>query len=223
MADPGLELRAVCFAYGDWQVAYDLQIERGCFAALIGASGGGKSTLLALVAGFEAALSGEILVNGVDVTNRAPAQRPIMTLFQEHNLFPHLDAQRNVGLGLDPGLRLSREQNRDVAEALERVGLAGKEQRLPRNLSGGERQRVAIARALVMRRELLLLDEPFAALGPALRRDMLDLVDTLRRDTGMTVVMVSHDPGDARRVAQTTAFVHEGHILASSPTGELLD
>ncbi|MBT6510698.1 MAG: ATP-binding cassette domain-containing protein, partial [Rhodospirillaceae bacterium] len=118
---------------------------------------------------------------------------------------------------------LSREQNRDVAEALERVGLAGKEQRLPRNLSGGERQRVAIARALVMRRELLLLDEPFAALGPALRRDMLDLVDTLRRDTGMTVVMVSHDPGDARRVAQTTAFVHEGHILASSPTGELLD
>ncbi|MBT6512425.1 MAG: ATP-binding cassette domain-containing protein, partial [Rhodospirillaceae bacterium] len=108
MADPGLELRAVCFAYGDWQVAYDLQIERGCFAALIGASGGGKSTLLALVAGFEAALSGEILVNGVDVTNRAPAQRPIMTLFQEHNLFPHLDAQRNVGLGLDPGLRLSR-------------------------------------------------------------------------------------------------------------------
>ena len=107
--------------------------------------------------------------------------------------------------------------------ALARVGLEGKERRLPKALSGGERQRVAIARALVMRRPLLLLDEPFAALGPALRRGMLDLVDRLRRDTGMTVLMVSHHPADARQVADTTAFVHEGRILASGPTEALLD
>ncbi len=223
MFAPGLELRGLRFARGDWDVACDLAVARGAFAALIGASGAGKTTLLALTAGFEEPAAGTVLVNGRDVTGLAPAERPITTLFQEHNLFAHLDAWRNVALGVDPGLRLSAEQRAEVMEALARVGLEGKERRLPRALSGGERQRVAIARALVMRRSLLLLDEPFAALGPALRRDMLDLVDRLRRDTGMTVLMVSHDPADARRAAGATTFVHDGRILASGPTAALLD
>ena len=223
MAAPGLELRGVAFAFGRWRADFDLSVPRGAFAALIGASGAGKSTLLALAAGFEQPLAGEVLVNGQRVTALPPARRPIATLFQEHNLFAHLDAHRNVALGIRPDLRLAAGQRRAVREALARVGLAGKGERLPRQLSGGERQRVAIARALVMRRPLLLLDEPFAALGPALRRDMLDLVDGLRREAGLTVAMVSHDPADARRVAEIAAFVHEGRILAAGPAAALLD
>lgn len=223
MAAPGLELDGIRFGRGAWQVAFDLVVPMGAMAALIGASGAGKSTLLALVGGFETPTAGRILIDGTDVTALPPARRPVTTLFQDHNLFAHLTAFRNVGLGLDPGLRLDAAQKDRVRAALARVGLAGKEERLPGALSGGERQRVAIARSLVRERPLLLLDEPFAALGPALRRDMLDLVDTLRRETGMTVVMVSHQPDDARRIAELTAFVHEGRILACGPTAALLD
>lgn len=219
----GLELSGVRFGYGDWQVTYDLAVPSGSFAALLGASGAGKSTLLSLVAGFERPTAGAIGVQGKDVTNLAPAERPVTTLFQEHNLFPHLTALQNIGLGIDPSLRLTSTQKSDISAALERVGLAGMEARPPRELSGGERQRVAIARSLVRQRPLLLLDEPFAALGPALRRDMLDLVNALRRDTGMTVVMVSHDPADARRVADCTAFLHDGGIADFGPTASLLD
>lgn len=223
MAAPGLELEALRFGRGSWQVAFDLAVPAGAFAALIGASGAGKSTLLALVGGFETPVSGHIRIDGADVTGLPPARRPVTTLFQDHNLFAHLTAAQNVGLGLDPGLRLDDAQKAEVGDALGRVGLAGMEQRLPGALSGGERQRVALARSLVRARPLLLLDEPFAALGPALRRDMLDLVDALRRETGITVVMVSHEPADARRVAQMTAFMHEGRILSAGPTAELLD
>ena len=219
----GLELRGVRFGYGDWQVTYDLAVPSGSFTALLGASGAGKSTLLSLVAGFERPTAGAIHVLGNEVTDLAPSDRPVTTLFQEHNLFPHLTALQNIGLGIDPNLRLTRTQKSEIAAALERVGLDGMEARLPRELSGGERQRVAIARSLVRQRPLLLLDEPFAALGPALRRDMLDLVNTLRHDTGMTVVMVSHDPADARRVAEITAFLHDGAIAAVGSTATLLD
>ena len=223
MDAPGLELQDLRFGRGRWQVAFDLVVPRGTLAALIGASGAGKSTLLALVGGFEKPTSGRILVDGVDITDLAPARRPVTTLFQEHNLFAHLTVAQNVGLGLDPGLRLDAAQKMQVNQALERVGLAGMEQRLPRALSGGERQRVALARSLVRARPLLLLDEPFAALGPALRRDMLDLVDTLRRETGITVVLVSHEPADARRVAAMTAFLDAGRIMTAGPTAEVLD
>ena len=223
MDAPGLELENLRYGRGSWHVAFDLTVPAGAFAALVGASGAGKSTLLALVGGFETPSSGTIRIGGRDVTALPPARRPVTTLFQDHNLFAHLTAAQNVGLGLDPGLRLDAAQKAKAGEALARVGLAGMEQRLPGELSGGERQRVALARSLARARPLLLLDEPFAALGPALRRDMLALVDTLRRETGITVVMVSHEPDDARRVADLTAFMHEGRILAAGPTADVLD
>lgn len=223
MDAPGLELSGVRFGYGDWQVTYDLAVPSGSFTALLGASGAGKSTLLSLVAGFERPNAGVIRAQGKDFTNLAPADRPVTTLFQEHNLFPHLTALQNISLGIDSSLRLTSSQKIDVSNALKRVGLTGMGSRLPRELSGGERQRVAIARSLVRQRPLLLLDEPFAALGPALRHDMLDLVDALRHDTAMTVVMVSHDPADARRVADITAFLHDGAIIALGLTPTVLD
>jgi len=130
---------------------------------------------------------------------------------------------KNVGLGLNPNLRLNHAQQLDVAQALEDVGLTGFEHRLPGQLSGGERQRAAIARCLVRHRPILLLDEPFAALGPGLRREMLDLVRALQARHGMMVIMVTHDPEDARHAASRTAFVAGGHVVMVDATERVLD
>ena len=219
----GLELQAVSFRYEDMDMQFDLHVEDGECLAIIGPSGAGKSTLLALVAGFERALSGRILIGGRDVTALHPSVRPVTMLFQDHNLFAHLDVAANVGLGIDPGLRLTAADLAKVDAALAQVGLTGFARRLPAQLSGGERQRVALARSLVRDRPVLLLDEPFAALGPALRREMLDLVKALQSDRGLTVLLVSHQPDDALHVAPRTAFVHQGRVLQAGASRDLLD
>ena len=218
-----IELDRVTFDYADMAMSFSLTIADGECFAVIGPSGAGKTTLISLIAGFDRVLSGQVLIGGRDVTDLAPAARPVTTLFQEHNLFAHLDAAQNVGLGIDPGLKLADDDHGRVSAALARVGLAGFEARLPRQLSGGQRQRVALARSLVRNRPVLLLDEPFAALGPALRFEMLDLVDELRRSAGLTVILVSHQPEDARRIAQHAAFVDDGHIEATGEVPAMLD
>ena len=216
-----LDVEGVTFRYEDMRMSFTLHVASGDCLALIGPSGACKTTLLSLIAGFEHPDSGRILIDGRDVTALPPAARPVTMLFQEHNLFAHIDVAGNVGLGLDPGLRLGPADRERVALALAQVGLEGLERRLPAQLSGGERQRVAIARSLVRNRPLLLLDEPFAALGPALRREMLDLVNDIRRAHGLTVVFVSHNPEDARHAATRTAFVYDGSILRVDATDRL--
>jgi thiamine transport system ATP-binding protein len=216
-----LELIDVRFRYEDMLMQFDLRVAPGERIAVIGPSGSGKTTLLALIAGFELPESGRIRIDGRDMAGQTPARRPVTSLFQEHNLFPHLSLADNVGLGLDPGLALDAAAHAKVAEALARVGLAGFEARRPGQLSGGERQRAALARSLVRNKPLLLLDEPFAALGPAQRREMLDLVNALARDRGFTVLFVSHQPDDARHAAGRTIFIEAGRILADGPTAEL--
>jgi thiamine transport system ATP-binding protein len=201
---------------------FDLQVDRASCVAVIGPSGAGKSTLLALIGGFEQADGGSVAVDGQEITAVPAAQRPVTTLFQDNNLFAHLTASQNVGLGLHPGLRLTDAARRDVEQALEQVGLAGFGNRRPAQLSGGERQRVAIARCLVRRRPILLLDEPFGALGPAMRQEMLDLIDALRHQHGLTVLMVTHDPADAARIADRTAFVAEGQVVLADATRDVL-
>ncbi len=218
-----IDLSAVTFRYEDMPMSFTLHVDSGTCFAMIGPSGAGKTTLLSLIAGFERPLSGQVRIAGRDVTELAPAARPVTMLFQEHNLFAHLTAAENVGLGIHSGLRLGAADRERVRDALARVGLAGMERRLPRQLSGGERQRVAIARSLVRNRPVLLLDEPFAALGPALRYEMLDLVDRLRTAAGLTVLLVSHQPEDARRIATRAAFVNAGKIVAEGPLPDLLD
>lgn len=191
--------------------------------AVIGPSGAGKSTLIEAIAGFLPITAGQVLWQGVDITNADPGARPVAMLFQDANLFPHLTVVQNIGLGLRPDLRLSTAQKAQVNQAIERVGLAGLGARKPAALSGGQQSRAALARVLVQGRPLLLLDEPFAALGPALKGEMLDLVAGLVAETGATLLMVSHDPNDARRIADQVVLVADGLAHAPQATGALLN
>jgi len=144
-------------------------------------------------------------------------------LFQDNNLFPHLTVAQNVGLGIRPDLRLTADHRASVDTALSRVGLPGMGARLPAQLSGGQQGRAALARVLVQRKPLIALDEPFAALGPALKSEMLDLVADLLDETGATLLMVSHAPGDARRLCPRTILVDEGRAAPPADTTALLD
>ncbi len=221
MSGARVGLERVEFSYGETTMRFDLDIAAGDIVAVMGPSGSGKSTLLNLVAGFERPASGRVMIGGEDVTRLPPARRPVSMVFQENNLFAHLDVARNVGLGRSPALKLGANDHADITAALARTGLAGKEGRLPGELSGGERQRVALARVLVRDRTVLLLDEPFASLGPALRREMLDLMRALHAERGMTILMVTHQPEDARDIARHIAFVEDGMVAAFASVNEM--
>nr|WP_242678987.1 ATP-binding cassette domain-containing protein [Rhodobacter calidifons] len=210
LAQPGFRLTA------DWSA------EPGSLIAVMGPSGAGKSTLLSLIAGFLAPTGGRVLWQGADLAPVPPGRRPVTILFQDQNLFPHLTVAQNLGLGLRPDLRLSAGDRERVETALTRVGLAGLGGRRPAQLSGGQASRAALARALLRARPILLLDEPFAALGPALRAEMLDLVREVAAETGALVLMVTHDPQDARALGGSLAFVTQGRVSAPVETAALL-
>ena len=217
-----LRLEDVEIVQGDWRLTADLALAPGSVTAFLGPSGSGKSTLLAAIAGFIDPARGRILWEGRDLTPLPPAERPVTLLFQEHNLFAHLSAAQNVGLGLRPDLRLGRDGWGRVEAALAAVGLAGLGARRPSQLSGGQRQRVALARALLRARPVLMLDEPFAALGPAMRAEMLDLVARIRAEQDATLVIVSHDPADAERIADQVVVVDGYRAHPPAPTHALL-
>ncbi|MAM63306.1 ATP-binding cassette domain-containing protein [Maritimibacter sp. UBA3975] len=205
---------------GEFTLDATLTVGTGRKVAILGPSGAGKSTLLAAIAGFQPA-TGRIAWNDDSLAGRAPADRPITTIFQDNNLFPHLTAAQNVGLGLRPDLRLTKADETQVEEALARVGLDGLGPRKPARLSGGQAARVALARALLRHKPVMLLDEPFGALGPALRDEMLGLVRDLADETGATLLMVSHEPEDARTIADEVILVADGRAHAPVPTAEI--
>ena len=205
---------------GDFSLSADFTVQGGEILAVIGPSGGGKSTLLNVVAGFLEPTQGRVLWNDLDMAGMPPGERPVSILFQDNNLFPHLTVTQNVGLGLRPDLRLSAEQITQVDAALERVGLGGYGTRKPAALSGGQQSRVALARMLLRGNPLVLLDEPFAALGPALKGEMLELVSELMGESGATLMMVSHDPEDAKRIAGQTVLVADSVAHAPVETRE---
>lgn len=217
-----LSLDKLRIEQGDFRLGATLKIPTGARVALIGPSGAGKSTLLNVIAGF-LLTRGRILWQGQDLTAMPPGARPLSILFQDQNLFPHLSVAQNLGLGLDPKLRLTPDDRAQIEGALARVGLANLGLRKPAELSGGQQSRVALARCLLRARPILLLDEPFAALGPALKSDMLALVAEIAAEQGTTVLMVSHDPTDARALCPETVLVAEGTAHPPQPTGPLLD
>ena len=218
-----LRLEDIRISRDEFELGADLEVPRGARIAVMGPSGAGKSTLLSVIAGFLPVRSGRISWEGADLTGRDPADRPVAMLFQDNNLFPHLDAARNVGLGLKPNGRLGSGDRARVAAALGDVGLHGLGARMPSELSGGQQSRVAIARATLQDRPLLLLDEPFSALGPALKAEMIALVRRICDDRGLTVLMITHDPDDARRLGGGIIVVADGIAAPPRETEALLD
>ena len=208
---------------GDFTLGADFSVAAGARLAVIGPSGSGKSTLLGMIAGFVPLHAGRILWQDQDLDGVAPGARPVSILFQDQNLFPHLSVAQNVGLGLRADLRLTPDQQAAVAEALRQVGLQDMAQRRPAQLSGGQQSRVALARVALRAQPILLLDEAFAALGPALKMDMLALLGRIADRNGATVLMVTHDPDDARAFAPETVVVMDGIAHPPEPTGPLLD
>jgi len=216
-----LRLEGISLGFDGFTLVADLEVPRGTRLAVLGASGSGKTTLLSVVAGFLAPDHGRILMDGVDVTEAPVPARPLSVLFQEGNLFPHLSAFDNVALGLRPDLRLDEETRSRVEEALSQVGLAAVSGRRPGALSGGQRSRVALARLLLRNKPLALLDEPFAALDPGLRAEMMTLLAELCDATGLTLVMVSHDLRDAERLCDALILMQDGHIVTRGTMADL--
>lgn len=222
-----LSIKQLKFCYNtshqDTLMCFDLEVNRGEVMSLIGPSGSGKSTLLNLLAGFLSATSGVISVGGDEIHTLDAGKRPVTIVFQEHNLFPHLDVFTNVALGIQASLKLTAQQHDAIMQALQKLGLEGVYKRKPGELSGGQRQRVALARALVRKHKVLLLDEPFAALGPALRVEMIEQVKELVQSLDMTALLVSHQPSDAMLASQRTAFINHGQVIAVENTQQLLN
>lgn len=208
---------------GEFRLTADFSIETGARLAVIGPSGSGKSTLLGMVAGFVPLSAGRITWEGADLAPVNPGDRPVSVLFQDQNLFPHLTVAQNVGLGIRPNLRLSAEQRDAVVDALQQVGLQDLAERRPSQLSGGQQSRVGLARVALRARPILLLDEAFSALGPALKAEMLRLLARIADRNNATVLMVTHDPDDARAFANETVVVMDGEAAAPVPTARLLD
>ncbi|HPD94052.1 MAG: ATP-binding cassette domain-containing protein [Rhodobacter sp.] len=218
-----LTLESLSIVQDDFRLEADLGVPMGARVAVMGPSGAGKSTLMGALAGFVPLAAGAIRWQGTRIDGLPPARRPLSILFQDHNLLPHLSVFDNVALGLDPDLRLGPDDRAAVLRALADTGLGGLESRKPAQLSGGQISRAGLARVLLRARPLMLLDEPFAALGPALKSAMLDLVGRIAAETGATVLMITHDPADALRLCDQTLLVAEGRAHPPAPTRALLD
>lgn len=217
-----LKLNDVTWLYQHLPMRFTLSVQRGERIAVLGPSGAGKSTLLNLIAGFLPPASGSIVIDGEPHTVTPPARRPVSMLFQENNLFNHLTIRQNIGLGMHPGLKLSAGQNASLLAIAEQMGIDSLLERLPGELSGGQRQRAALARCLVREQPVLLLDEPFSALDPALRQEMLILVAEVCQRRSLTLLMVSHSVEDAARIAPRSLVVADGRIAWDGATDALL-
>lgn len=197
-----LEVNHLRFRYPTQERGWEFRfrVAPGQCMAICGTSGSGKTTLLNLIAGFLQPKSGVILWNGWPLHHLEPWQRPVTSVFQEHNLFEHVDVATNIGLGLHPGLKLTREHKNRIEQTLERTGLGGFGKRMPGDLSGGQRQRVALVRAILRRKPVLLLDEPLTGLDPEAKHSLRSML-LEEKAQGVTMILASHDEEDRKLLA----------------------
>ena len=201
----------------------NITLEPDKIYAIVGPSGAGKSTLLNLISGFSEISSGSILWNEQEISDLPPSKRNISILFQDNNLFPHLSVWRNLALAVSHWPKISNDDEAKLHSVISEVGIRGLENRKPSQLSGGQQSRVALARVLLQKNKILLLDEPFAALGPSLRDQMLELIEKIARNRGLLVLMVTHDPADANKIASQTIVVKNNKVHPPLNTNKALD
>ena len=219
--DKIIEINHISKSFGDNCILNDISlfVKRGEFLTLLGPSGCGKTTLLRILAGFGTADSGTVLINGEDITNVPPHERPVNTVFQRYALFPHLDVYENIAFGLKLQKVPEDEIDRRVRKALRMVSMTDYEDRDVESLSGGQQQRVAIARAIVNQPKVLLLDEPLSALDLKMRKDMQIELKEMHKQLGITFVYVTHDQEEALTLSDTIVVMDGGNIRQiGSPT-----
>jgi putrescine transport system ATP-binding protein len=220
-AKPYVSFKNITKRFGDFVAVDDLSLDifNREFFALLGASGCGKSTLLRMLAGFETPTSGQIILDGVDMTGIPPHKRPVNMMFQSYALFPHMTVANNIAFGLKQEGMAASEIDDRVASMLKLVKLDQFAKRKPHQLSGGQRQRVALARSIAKRPKLLLLDEPLGALDKKLREETQFELTDLQMELGLTFIVVTHDQEEAMTMADRMAVMDKGRIVqVGTPT-----
>ncbi len=222
----GIEFRQVTKRYGGAAAplvvkGIDLVVPRGTLTTILGPSGCGKTTTLRMIAGLDAPSSGQVFIDGQDVTTLGPAERNVSMVFQSYALFPHMNVLANVSYGLDVSGVPKAEATQRAHAAMETVGLAGYDTRLPSELSGGQQQRVAVARSLVLEPSVLLFDEPLSNLDARLRRSMREEIRSLQQRLQLTVAYVTHDQSEALAVSDQIIIMNAG-LIAQAGTPQLL-
>ncbi|MFO7751338.1 MAG: glutamine ABC transporter ATP-binding protein GlnQ [Desulfobacteraceae bacterium] len=225
-----IELKNVCKSFGHTEVLHDinLSIDQGDVVVVVGPSGSGKSTLIRCINCLEVITSGELIVDAIKIPEEMGRIREVRLevgmVFQQFNLFPHMTALENISFGPRKARKLSKAQANETArELLDKVGLANFEEKLPRELSGGQQQRVAIARALAINPKVMLFDEPTSALDPEMIGEVLDVMKNIARDSGMTMVVVTHEMGFASQVGSRLLFMDEGRIAEDGDPKEMIN
>lgn len=213
-----IEFKNINKFYGENQVLKNisLNVEKGQFVTLLGPSGCGKSTLLRCLSGLEEISSGQIIMDGKDITDLEPRDRNIGMVFQHYSLFPNMTVEENIAFGLKMKKKSKQEIAKKVKEAMEMVELTGKEKEYPDNLSGGQQQRVALARSIVQEPKVLLLDEPLSAIDAKLRKSLQNSIKEVHKKLGLTSIFVTHDQDEAMVMSDTIHLFHEGKIEQSS-------
>tara|TARA_B000000557_G_scaffold172106_2_gene139993 strand:- start:18 stop:704 length:687 start_codon:yes stop_codon:yes gene_type:complete len=204
-------------------ISTNISLEPDKIYAVVGPSGAGKSTFLNLISGFASISSGSIIWNEQEISHLPPAKRSVSILFQDNNLFPHLSVWRNLALAVTHWPKISRDNEEKLKAVMSEVGILGLENRKPSQLSGGQQSRVALARVLLQKNKILLLDEPFSALGPSLKDQMLELIKKIAKNKKLLVLMVTHEPADAKKVASQTLVVKDKKVHPPLSTEKALD